>query len=71
MTSARTARCQRQDAETCLIVGDWYRRVFRRLGWHRTAAYGVVGVGYFLDHAFVYFDCGRSGFSLSADYNER
>src|SRR3954453_4159623 len=37
-------------------VGDWYRRVFRRLGWHRTAA-GIVGVGYFRDHAFVYFDC--------------
>jgi hypothetical protein len=66
---------QRQEAASCTTVGDWYRRVFRRLGWHRTAA-GIVGVGYFRDHAFVYFDCGNSsiggiGFSLSADYNER
>jgi hypothetical protein len=67
---------QRQDAVTCTTVGEWYRRVLRRLGWHRTAAYGIVGVGYVRDHAFVYFDCGNSntggiGFSLSADYDQR
>src|SRR4051794_18762271 len=27
---------QRQEAASCTTVGDWYRRVFRRLGWHRT-----------------------------------
>ena len=67
---------QRLDSVTCERVGLWYRSELRRRGWHRTAASGIVGVGYYRDHAFVYFDCGSSngggiGFSLSADYNER
>src|SRR3954454_12816603 len=44
--------------------------------WLAPNAAGIVGVGYFRDHAFVSFDCANSsiggiGFSLSADYNER
>ena len=67
---------QKPQAATCEVVGNWYRDAFHRLGWHRTSTYGIVGVGYFRNHAFVYFDCGSSGgggieFSLNADYNER
>ncbi|HJU36502.1 MAG TPA: hypothetical protein VJ716_03675 [Gaiellaceae bacterium] len=72
-TTQRTFQSRR--AATCSMVGEWYERAFRRLGWHRAAASGVVGAGYFRGHAFVYFDCNSRangiGFSLSADYNER
>src|SRR5215471_15976847 len=51
---------QQTQAATCEDVGNWYRDELHRLGWHRAAASGIVGVGYFRDHAFVYLDCGNS-----------